>query len=270
MTAASIDDRVLHAAAESYARDGFYLTPPIIEPELIRRVSDELDEQASAEPFRSLPPTTLRKMDTAQVSFPAIHELCSHPAIGRMAAALTGASMIQTFVTQQLIKPPGGLETANVGWHQDYQYWQSVVNGELMTAWVAISDVTEESGPMRFVVGSHKWGLLNAGDFFSGNLDALRTRIQAAHPGSTWQEASAVLKPGAVSFHHRLTIHGSGANRTTRPRKSVAIHLRTEKSALANGVKYGDVGWLKEFKDDRACPVMFGKLQIAAVGSVPQ
>ena len=92
MTASSIDDRVLRAAADSYARDGFYLTPAIIEPELIRRVSDELDEQASAEPFRSLPPTTLRKMDTAQVNFPAIHELCSHPAIGRIAAALTGGS----------------------------------------------------------------------------------------------------------------------------------------------------------------------------------
>jgi ectoine hydroxylase-related dioxygenase (phytanoyl-CoA dioxygenase family) len=208
-------------------------------------------------------------MDTAQTKFPAIHELCSHPAIGQFAAAITGASMIQTFVTQQLIKPPGGLETANVGWHQDYQYWQGHVRGEVFTAWVAISDVTEESGPMRFVVGSHKWGLLNAGDFFSGNLDSLRDRIRAAHPGAKWEEASAVLKPGAVSFHHRLTIHGSGANRTTWPRKSVAIHLRTERSALAPGIKYRDVGWLNDFADERACPVMYGELQIAAPGSVP-
>jgi hypothetical protein len=256
----SLDESMLRAAAERYARDGFYLSPQIIEPDLIRRVSAALDEQASAEPFRSLPPTTLRKMDGAQIHFPAVHELCSHPVIGRLAAALTDASMIQCFVTQELIKPPGGTETANVGWHQDYQYWQEMVRGDLLTAWVALSDVTEDAGPMRFVVGSHKWGLLNAGDFFSGNLDALRTRIEAAHPGEHWQEASAVLKPGAVSFHHRLTIHGSGPNRSAGDRKSVAIHLRTEKSALAEGVKFGDVGWLNDFADQRACPVLYGQL----------
>ena len=29
---------------------------------------------------------------------------------------------------------------------------------ELLTAWIALTDVTERSGPMRFVRGSHRWG----------------------------------------------------------------------------------------------------------------
>jgi ectoine hydroxylase-related dioxygenase (phytanoyl-CoA dioxygenase family) len=34
------------------------------------------------------------------------------------------------------------------------------------------------------------------------------------------------LKKGEVSFHHCLTIHGSGPNHSTNPRRSIAIHLQ--------------------------------------------
>jgi ectoine hydroxylase-related dioxygenase (phytanoyl-CoA dioxygenase family) len=33
-----------------------------------------------------------------------------------------------------------------------------------------------------------------------------------------------VLQAGQVSFHHPLTFHGSGANTSTRVRRSLAIH----------------------------------------------
>jgi hypothetical protein len=261
----SLNERDLHSAAAQFERDGFYLSPQIIPTELIQRVIAAIDEEAQLEPYRTLPPTTLRKMGGAGVSNAAIRELVSHPAIGKIAAAITGASMVQVFTTQHLIKPAGGAEKGNVGWHQDFQYWQDHLRGELLTAWVALSDVTEDAGPMRFVVGSHRWGLLNAGDFFSGNLDALRAKIEAAHPGAHWDEVPAILKPGAVSFHHRLTIHGSGPNRSAAPRKSIAIHLRTNDSSLAPGAKFQDIGWLKDFSDTQTCPIAYGAFTNAAV-----
>jgi len=34
-----------------------------------------------------------------------------------------------------------------------------------------------------------------------------------------------VMKAGQLSFHHCLTIHGSGANRSEAPRRTIAVHL---------------------------------------------
>jgi hypothetical protein len=106
----------------------------------------------------------IRSEDRQRQPDRTILELISHPAIGQWAAAITGAKMIQVFASQMLIKPPGGRDTGSVGWHQDQEYWEPALEGELLTAWVAISDVTAESGPMRFVHGSHHWGLLKAGE----------------------------------------------------------------------------------------------------------
>ena len=126
----------------------------------------------------------------------------------------------------------------------------------MFTAWVAISDVTAESGPMRFVPGSNHWGLLKAGDFFSDQLTAIKERIQAKS-GGVWREVAAVLPPGGVSFHHRLTVHGSGENHAAGPRVSFAIHFRTEKSALRADVKWQDVGYLNDFADPIGSPVSY-------------
>ena len=203
------------------------------------------------------PPTKLVKIDNAHRSDRTILELVSHPAIGQWAAALTGGKLVQVFATQMLIKPPGGQGGVNVGWHQDQEYWDAALQGDIFTAWVAISDVTAESGPMRFVRGSNHWGLLKAGDFFSDKLDELKQRIQAKSGGGAWQEVAAVLPPGGVSFHHRLTVHGSGENHASGPRVSFAIHLRTEKSGLREGTKWQDAGYLNDFADPVGSPVSY-------------
>ena len=110
---------------------------------------------------------------------------------------------------------------------------------------------------MRFVPGSHHWGLLNSGDFFSSNLDALKKRIQEKSDRDAWQEVLAVLPPGGVSFHHNLTVHGSGPNLSTTPRVSFAIHLRTENSRVREGVKWQDAGFLNDFTDLQGSPICY-------------
>ncbi len=262
-----LSDQEKTAAAAQYERDGFFIAPPVIPAELLARVRPRIAAVYAGEYETGLapagnpqgskePPTSLVKIDNAHRSDRTILELISHPAIGRWAAAITGAKMIQVFASQMLIKPPGGRDTGSVGWHQDQEYWEPALEGELFTAWVAISDVTAASGPMRFVHGSHHWGLLKAGDFFSGKLDALKQRIQEKSDGHAWRESAAVLAPGAVSFHHRLTVHGSGPNVAAEPRVSFAIHLRTEKSGLRAGIRWQDAGYLHDFNDLVGSPVI--------------
>jgi ectoine hydroxylase-related dioxygenase (phytanoyl-CoA dioxygenase family) len=254
--------------AQQFERDGFLLAPAVLPTGLLERVRRRIDAVYAGEydtgippsgnpAGRTAPPQSLVKIDNAHRSDRTILELVSHPAIGRLAAAITGARFVQVFATQLLIKPPAGEARgqSNVGWHQDQEYWDGALQGELLTAWVAVSDVTAESGPMRFVRGSNHWGLLKAGDFFSGNLDEVKQRILARHGGGAWEEVAGVLPPGGVSFHHRLTVHGSGPNRGPGPRVSFAVHLRTEKSGLRDGVRWEQAGYLSDFADPVGSPV---------------
>ena len=46
----------------------------------------------------------------------------------------------------------------------------------------------------------------------------------------TCETLPVLLNAGQVSFHHKLTFHGSYPNTPGRLRRNIAIHLRTEKS----------------------------------------
>ena len=107
---------------------------------------------------------------------------------------------------------------------------------EVFTAWIAVGDVTEDMGAMRFVRGSHHWGDLKGGNFFDSDHDAQQKAIKLP-PEETWEEEAAVLPSGAISFHHSYTLHGSGSNTSYCPRRSFALHLRTERS---RPIKYKD------------------------------
>jgi len=256
---------------EKFDQDGFYIVPRGIPRELVERARARIQAvyegeyetgvphpKGSHTPTKA-PPKSLVKIDNAHLSDRTIMEVVSHPAIGRLAAEITGAKFVQVFATQLLIKPPAREGQVSVGWHQDQEYWDAALQGELFTAWIAISDVTAQSGPMRFVRGSNHWGLLKAGDFFSSNLDSLKKGIQEKSGGNAWEEVAAVLPPGGVSFHHRLTVHGSGPNHGPGPRISFAVHLRTEKSGLREGTNWRDAGYLNDFADLQGSPVCYSQ-----------
>jgi ectoine hydroxylase-related dioxygenase (phytanoyl-CoA dioxygenase family) len=257
------------APATFFQQNGYYRhTEPVLGAEAIEatlrgmeRVRDG-DYETGMGPEDSLwkpgnDPRTLCKIEMAQQCNRAIMAAVSNPRLGEVAAQLTGASLIQAWWVQLLIKPPvapeGDFKT-NVGWHQDFQYWDCWEAGsEVFTAWLALSDVTEEAGCMHFVPGSHTWGLLGQGDFYGQDLEAQSHGIRVP-AGQVWREESGALPPGGVSFHHSLTLHASGPNLSGAPRCSLAIHLRTEKSAPKNGQRKG----LAEFIDDPSrCPILF-------------
>jgi ectoine hydroxylase-related dioxygenase (phytanoyl-CoA dioxygenase family) len=257
----------LAAPRAHFKADGFFLHPePIIPEALVRRAVDGMEALRRGEYETGVPPQPsfwnpgddpgkLCKIEMPQVANRAIMEVVSHPALGAVAAEVTGARWVQVWWVQLLVKPPGGPEggSTNIGWHQDRHYWQIWEEGsELFTAWVALSDVTAEAGPMRFVRGSHRWGL-QASDFYGQDHDRQREAIRVPS-GEAWEEVPVLLPPSGVSFHHNLTYHGSGPNRTDLPRCSFAIHLRTERSRPVDDARKG----LTQFIDDAAyCPVIY-------------
>ena len=53
-----------------------------------------------------------------------------------------------------------------------------------------------------------------------------------------WREVPVILKAGQASFHDCMTLHGSGPNRSTRPRRSIAVHMMSGGTRLVKGNRH--------------------------------
>lgn len=249
---------------DRYSLDGFSLQPDTVVPTdlllaaqaaatAVRDGAFDTGRPPSSHP--GYDPALLCKINDAHLASHDLHRLVSHPALGALAAKVTGAAALQVWASQLLIKPPSSGIQGNVGWHQDRQYWRYWQAPEgLLTLWIALSDVTESSGPMRFVRGSHRWGFRDEGDFFGRDHDAQRLAIQVPE-GARWDEVPAVLPAGGVSLHHCLTFHGSGPNTSSHARCSVAVHLRTDEAQpMPDSTDY----YVSHLADPDHCPVLHG------------
>ena len=264
MNIAEWTDETPMEAKQRYDADGFYVSKRLIDEELVQRMPGHMEAvlageyETGAAPIRYWNPedgsTKLRMIDQPHLSDRTIRELVSSPQIGAAAAALTGARMIQLWAVSLIYKPSGGDKYGKVGWHQDMQLWQDMweADSRLLTAWVAVSDVTLESGPVCFVPGSHRWGLLGQSAFDNPDHEAVR-----APEGKHWEEVPALLVPGAVSFHDCVTYHGSTANVSSSPRLGFALHLRTEDSHPLPLNDNPGRPYLERLQDQDVCPVLY-------------
>ena len=185
------------------------------------------------------PKDKLIKINNAHFVDSPLLKLISYHLIGEWASfILGGAKQVQVWHTRLLYKPTGGTTKGNIGFHQDYNYWQMFKNPEgILSAWIALSDITIETGPMCFIPGSHLWGLLDPGNFHEQNVEKARSGIKLKQ-GQEWIEYPAIMSRGSVSFHHPMTFHGSGPNSSDKPRRSIAVHFCTEKSCLVRDNEY--------------------------------
>jgi hypothetical protein len=186
-------------------------------------------------------PCALRKHDSAWWINDYVLRFACHPAIGKIAAALMATPEARLWHDQLMWKPgqgPDGASPAgNVGWHQDYDYWRCSSTRNMVTAWIALQDTDEGNGCMRMIVGSHRWGLQREDESaFDGDLDRLRRKYVAL--GFAWDEAPVRLRAGEASFHHALTFHGSGPNRSREPRLSVIAHLMPDEARYAGPTQH--------------------------------
>jgi len=110
-----------------------------------------------------------------------------------------------------------------VSWHQDINYW-GLAGGEVITAWLALSPATPESGCMRVLPGSHLDPAMAHRDSF--DADNMLTRGQQIAAGI--DEAAAVpmaLEPGEMSLHSVRLAHASGANLAADRRIGLSLHF---------------------------------------------
>ena len=107
------------------------------------------------------------------------------------------------------IKVPG---TSFVSYHQDATYW-GLEPHHVATAWIALSDAGPRTGPMRFLLGSHRGPLFEQDETFAEDNLLSRGQVLKA-PVDETQTVLAPLAAGEMSIHHVRVVHGSEPNRT--------------------------------------------------------
>jgi hypothetical protein len=156
------------------------------------------------------------------------------PIIGAVAARLARALEIRVFQTTLIYKPPIPGEQSNiVPWHFDKHYWASSTSEAMLTAFIPFHDCDEEMGTITMVDRSNNWAEIGFEDSTNQHF-ANRDRTQleqmleenAAYNNATVEKIPMIIPKGHMSFHHCKTYHGSGANRSDRPRRAVSLHLQ--------------------------------------------
>lgn len=151
---------------------------------------------------------------------PAFHDVLWHPAFVVPASQLLGGS-VRFWHDQLFCKPAkhGGV----VAWHQDYSYWTRTQPMAHLTCWIGLDDSRIDNGCVHYVPGSHRWPLLPITGL-AGDMQAIREVLNAEQWAQFQQPVAAEMAVGHATFHHPLTVHGSFANSTDRPRRAVVIN----------------------------------------------
>jgi Phytanoyl-CoA dioxygenase (PhyH) len=248
-----------------YEEHGFWVSPVIVPDAVIDRALQGMERFYAGDrdaPFPGPPGAAepgwtpddgdvLRKNDYASLQVRELFELVAYPMIAAVAARLSRRTPIRLWHDQLLYKPIDRPDRpANVGWHTDRQYWRTCTSDRMLTAWVPFHDVDEATGPLTFLDGSHRWSDPSSElDFFNHDLEGLERRLR--EDGHLVVKRAATLRRGQVSFHHCRTVHGSGPNRGTVPRRAIAIHLQTGGNRHQPAVDAG--GAAVEHPNDRLC-----------------
>lgn len=214
------DGSLSQAQIDQYWDEGFLSPFQVIPPAEAQSYRNELEEIESTWLDNGLPlPLSQYKRVNSQIVMPMAARLASDPRVLDIVAGVLGNDLM-VWSAEFFVKEPN--TTHIVGTHQDLTYWGMGETPDQVTAWIALSPATPESGCMDFVKGSHKNPILPHKDTYSdNNLLSRGQEIQVDVKDA--DKTPIILQPGQMSLHHGLTIHGSGPNTSNDRRIGFAI-----------------------------------------------
>lgn len=212
--------RLDQAQVDSYWENGFLFPVKVFDAGITAQARAELEAMEAEWLTADLPqPLNTYKRINANVVMPFVVDLARDPAILDSVEAILGADIL-IYSAEFFIKEPQTPQIVSM--HQDLTYWGLGEIDGMVTAWVALSPATPESGCMEFVAKSHKNPILPHEDTFDANN--LLSRGQEIAVDIAPDEKTAIcLAPGEMSLHHGLTIHGSGPNQSQDRRIGLVI-----------------------------------------------
>lgn len=201
------------AGLAQYQRDGFHSPIDILSPDEASALRTRLEGFEA----RDGKPLAGGMRHKAHLLFTWLNELVHHPRILDAVEDVLGPDLLcwsSTFFIKEAHDP------GFVSWHQDATYW-GLSSPDVITAWVALSPATLESGAMRMVPGSHRIQHAHRETWDKDNLLSRGQEVMVDI--DTGGAVDIVLRPGQASLHHVLIVHGSEPNRSDDRRIGIAL-----------------------------------------------
>ena len=198
------------AVQTSFDEDGVVLIPSFIDMDTVQRMRTSVD--------RALDRSS-NYFDRVRVweNDPDCAWYCLESAAPTLAAELLKTSKVNLFFDQVFTKEPGAPATP---WHNDQPYWP-VRGWPVMTVWLALDEVTADSGPLEFITGSHLWNLWfqpfeDAGDGSSQGVYEFNPEYEPLPDFNAEREQHRIsswpMNPGDVLAFHAIIVRGARAN----------------------------------------------------------
>ena len=203
------------AQVRAYRQDGYLCPIDALSPVEAARYRARL-EAAEAVAGGSLPGPYRHK---PHLVYTWAQELIRHPKILDAIEDVIGPDIL-AWESVFFTKEPQSEDY--ISWHQDITYWGLEAEGDVVSAWVALSPSTIESGCMRVVPGTHRREVVPHADTF-GAHNMLSRGQEIAVEVDEAHAVDLVLEPGQMSLHHVKIFHGSRTNRARDRRIGFAI-----------------------------------------------
>jgi len=221
---------------EAYERDGFFWRNAVFSPDEVARLRAVVEAQGFAQAYKQ-GGSTVHSLSLA-AAHPELRALACDPRLVAMLVPLLGADVCLQH--SKLAAKPLRAGSGAFSWHQDFAYYPHTCS-DLLSIMVMLDDADEDNGCMWMVPGSHRLGLLphqGSDGLFTGGC------VESHH----WEQPGATVavtpRAGGISVHHALTLHGSPANRSGRPRRGLVFSYRAaEAQQLADRV-FPDTGFV--------------------------
>jgi len=201
---------------EQYQEQGFVFPVEVLQPDEVTRALTSLRE-VETRCHISLP-----RIPTLHRFFPWAFQIAANPALLDAVEDLIGPNII-VWGTLVLAKPADG--RTFIPWHQDNPYAAFLADSPSVTAWIALTPATRESGCMRIIPGPPRVVLP-----FTKEKHPDDMLIRGIGVTTAIDESVAVdieLQPGHASLHEISVLHGSHPNCSGAPRIGFIVRYAT-------------------------------------------
>lgn len=197
---------------DQYRREGWIAPIDVMSEDEALGLAQQLADAEAEYPEHFVGPGR----NNAHLAFPFLTDVTTDPRIVDRAAALIGDDVALTS-TVLFVKEPDS--AGYVSWHQD-SFYMGLSGDNFVTAWLALTPSTLETGCVSVIPGTHRQRVDHVDTFGDDNILTRGQQVPVV------EEATAVhleLRPGQMSLHHHLLVHGSQPNRSPHRRVGFAM-----------------------------------------------
>jgi hypothetical protein len=197
----------------AFRRDGFIRLPNVLSPAAVARLREELIrllDKTFPENNRS---NRFLSLEMMWIESLIIRRYVLSPRIAKISADLLSVKSVRLYHDNALSKEPGCGRTP---WHYDDHHFPLETN-DVVTAWMPAQPIPAAMGPLSFAKPLSAFNLVKNINFNKNNT-SYDKKIAEVFKANNVAIDSEPFEMGEASFHHNLSFHTAGDNRTSQSR----------------------------------------------------